>query len=85
MIPTTDQWGPFAKGIDPAERLARCRCLRAVVHLTTSPRGETATRLLQVAEWDPTAFSDAARAFNAMDAPDKRHVWANYARLSKAV
>jgi hypothetical protein len=83
MIPTADRWGPFTDGIDPAERTARCRCLRAVVHLTTGPRGETATRLLHAAEHDPAALTDAARALNTMDAIDKRHVWASYARLAR--
>ena len=85
MIPASDRWGPFTADLDEPERIAWCRCLRAVVHLTTGPRGETAARLLQVAERDPTALPDAARALNAMDATDKRHVWASYAALSKAV
>jgi hypothetical protein len=62
MIPTSDRWGPFTDGLNDPERVARCRCLRAVVHLTTGPRGETATRLLQVAERDPAALSDAVPA-----------------------
>lgn len=82
MIPTADRWGPFTPDLDEPERIARCRCLRAVVHLTTSPRGEAASRLLQNAERDPIALGAAARALNAMDATDKRHVWASYARLS---
>ena len=52
------------------------------MHLTTGPRGETATRLLHVAEHDPDALAEAARALNAMDATDKRHVWASYAKLA---
>lgn len=83
MIPVADRWGPFTPELDEPERIARCRCLSAVVHLTTGPRGETATRLLQAAERDPAALSDAAHALNAMDATDKRHVWASYARLSR--
>ena len=60
------------------------RGLRAVVHLTSGPRGETAARLLRVAERDPTALTDAARALNAMDATDRRHPWASYARLARS-
>ncbi|MCJ2036470.1 hypothetical protein [Methylobacterium sp. J-068] len=82
MIPAADAWGPFAPDLDTAEHTARCRCLRAVVHLTTGPRGETATRLLHAAERDPDALSEAARALNALDACDKRHVWASYAKLA---
>jgi hypothetical protein len=83
MISVADRWGPFTPGLDMPERTARCRCLRAVVHLTTGPRGETATRLLHVAERDPGALPEAARALNAMDASDKRRVWASYARLAQ--
>ncbi|MCJ2033800.1 hypothetical protein MKK54_06195, partial [Methylobacterium sp. J-068] len=79
MIPPADQWAPFTDGLDDPERVARCRCLRAVVHLTTGPRGEPATRLLHAAERDPDALPEAARALNALDACDKRHVWASYA------
>ena len=85
MIAPAARWGPFHSDLDTPERAARCRCLRAVVHLTTGPCGEAATRLLKAAERDPTALPDAARALNAMDATGKRHVWANYAALSKAV
>lgn len=84
MIPVADRWGPFTPDLDAPERIARCRCLRAVVHLTTGPRGETATRLLQVAERDPAALTDAARALNAMAPIDKRQVWASYAALSRS-
>lgn len=84
MIPLADRWGPFTDGLDAPERIARCRCLRAVVHLTTGPRGEIATRLLHAAEHDPGALPEAARALNALDATDKRHVWASYARLARS-
>ncbi|KQP67660.1 hypothetical protein ASF41_21570 [Methylobacterium sp. Leaf111] len=82
MIPTADRWGPFTPDLDPPERITRCRCLRAVVHLTTGPRGDTATRLLYAADRDPAALPEAARALNAMAPIDKRQVWASYARLA---
>jgi hypothetical protein len=84
MIPVADKWGPFTDGLDAPERIARCRSLRAIVHLTTGPRGEAAIRLLHVAERDPGALSEAARALNAMAPIDKRQVWASYAHLSRA-
>lgn len=83
MIPTADRWGPFTPDLDAAERIARCRSLRAIVHLTTGPRGETAARLLQLAERDPETLHQAARALNAMAPIDKRQVWASYAHLSR--
>ena len=35
MIASSEAWGPFRSDLDPAERIARLRCLRAVVHLST--------------------------------------------------
>jgi hypothetical protein len=83
MIAPEDRWGPFSPGIETAERIARCRGLGAVVHLTTGPRGQEAVRLLRQAERDPAALTAAARAINAMEPTDKRHVWASYAALTK--
>ncbi|TNC05514.1 hypothetical protein FF100_35510 [Methylobacterium terricola] len=82
MIDAADRWGPFSPGIDAPERIARCRCLEAVIHLATGPRGQEAVRLLREAERDPSGLP-AARAINAMQTPDKRHVWASYAALNK--
>ncbi|WP_156375714.1 hypothetical protein [Methylobacterium sp. Leaf125] len=56
-----------------------------MVHLTTGPRGETASRLLLTAERDPAALSEAARALNALTPIDKRQVWASYAKLAAPV
>src|SRR4051794_17286794 len=72
MISASDRWGPFTADLDPAERLARCRCLRAVVHLTAGPRGEEAAHLLRVVERDPAILANAARALNAMAVADKQ-------------
>jgi len=78
-----DKWGPFAPAIDPAERVARCRGLEAVVHLVSGPEGNEAVRLLRTAERDPSALTDAARAINALPALTKRHIWASYAAVTK--
>jgi hypothetical protein len=34
MIPASNAWGPFRFDLDPADRLARLRCLHAVAHPT---------------------------------------------------
>jgi len=85
MIDAADRWGPFSPGIDAPERIARCRGLEAVIHLTTGPRGQEAVRLLRQAERDPAALPAAARAINAMQTPDKRHIWASYAAVTKPI
>ncbi|MGT2482371.1 hypothetical protein ACU4GR_33870 (plasmid) [Methylobacterium oryzae CBMB20] len=83
MIPARDTWGPFAPGLDPAEYRARLRCLRAVVRLTTGPRGEALTHHLRRAETDPAALPLALAALNRLAGLDLRHVVASYAALNR--
>jgi DNA-binding NarL/FixJ family response regulator len=71
MISGADAWGPFRPDIDPAERMASLRCLRAVVHLSTSPRGQALTDLMRRAEQDPALLPPALAALNK---PDHRPV-----------
>lgn len=86
-IPPADRWGPFTDGLDAHERVARCRCLRAVVHLTTGPRGETAARLLRSpseirppsptprapsTRWTPPTSAESGRATPGYPKPYER-------------
>lgn len=61
-IPSADRWGPFADGIDEAERRARLRSMRAIVHLCAGPRGDALARHLRLAESDPAHLSDVLTA-----------------------
>lgn len=81
MIPAADAWGPFRPDLEPAERMARLRALRAVVHLTTGRRGDALADLLHQAEHEPTALPLAAAALNRLASLDRRHVCASYAAL----
>ncbi|WP_342111262.1 hypothetical protein [Methylobacterium sp. SI9] len=83
MIAAADRFGPFADGLDPAERLARLRSMRAIVNLTTGPRGETLARALHRAERDPVHLPAAVAALDALAALDRRHVLASFARLHR--
>lgn len=83
MIPAADTWGPFRPNLDPAERKARLRCLRAVAHLTTGPRVQDLVDLLAQAEREPAAIEPALRALNRLAALDRRHVLASYAALNR--
>jgi hypothetical protein len=83
MILTSDAWGPFRGDIDPAERKARLRCLRAVVHLSTGPRGQVLADLLLRAEQDDHLLPPALSALASLDPLDKRRVWASYAALNR--
>ena len=83
MIPAAEAWGPFRPDLDPAERKARLRCLRAIVHLSTGPRGQALTDLLRRAEQDAALLPSALAALTALDPLDKRRVWASYAALNR--
>ena len=83
MIPAADRWGPFRPDLDPAERKACLRCLRAIVHLSTGPRGQALTDLLLRAERDDALLAPALSALASLDALDKRRVWASYAALNR--
>jgi hypothetical protein len=85
MIPAADAWGPFRLDLDPAERKACLRCLRAIVHLSAGPRGQTLTDLLLRAERDAALLVPALSALADLDALDKRRVWASYAALNRPV
>jgi hypothetical protein len=84
-IASGDAWGPFAADLDPAERLARLRCLRAIVHLCCGPRGAAAERALAENETDPTRAVEALAAVYAMAPLDKKRVLCTYAALSRTV
>lgn len=83
MIAPADAWGPFAADIDPAERRARCRCLRAIVHLSTGRRGDELAEHLRRSEQDLDALPLAAAALNRLAGLDRRHVLASYAVLNR--
>ena len=84
MIPAADAWGPFRPDIDPAERKARLRCLRDVVHLSAGPRGQVLADFLLRAEQHAALLPPALSALAALDPLDKRRVWASYAALNRS-
>ena len=83
MIAARDAWGPFRPDLAEAERRARLRCLRAVVHLSTGPRGADLADLLRRAESDPSALPAAIDALDRLAGLDRRHVLASYAALNR--
>ncbi|WP_426442050.1 hypothetical protein [Bradyrhizobium genosp. P] len=73
-------FGPWSPGIDPAERLARLRSMRALalVHC----RLETGfLESLQRAETDATALPAAFEQLERLPALRRRHLLATYAQL----
>ncbi|UYW25695.1 hypothetical protein OKC48_20840 [Methylorubrum extorquens] len=84
MIAPGDRWGPFAADLEPGERLARLRALRAIVRLTCGPRGKRAEAALKAAETRPVADPVALVELLALEPVDRRRVLASYAALSRA-
>lgn len=85
MTASVDRWGPFADGLDPAERVARLRCLRTIVHLCCGWRGHRLKDCLWRAERNDTALVEALAALDVLEPLDRRRVLATYAALSKPV
>lgn len=73
-------WGPFTAGIEPAERLARLRSLRAMAVLKCRHQ-RNFIAALKAAETDDGALSKAERAFELMPALTRRHLLASYAHM----
>jgi hypothetical protein len=75
------RFGPWALNLDPGERLARLRSLRAIVRLLTGPRGVALDDLLRQAEADENVLVPAADALDALAPRDMRRVLSTYASL----
>lgn len=84
MIAPMDRWGPFADGIDNAERLARLRALRAITHLCAGPRGDRLAAELHRAERDVSRLPIALEALDALTALDRRQVLSSFARVHRS-
>ena len=78
-----NQWGPFALNLDPGERLARLRSLRALARVLAGPRAVELCELLHHAETDPAALVPAADALDRLAPLDMRKVLASYAGLAR--
>ena len=83
MIASPDRFGPWADGLDHAERVARCRCLRAIVHLSLGLRGQGLADELDRAERNDQALQYALFGLNALAPVDRRHVLASCAALHR--
>ncbi|MFJ7441286.1 hypothetical protein ACIQW5_26990 [Methylorubrum thiocyanatum] len=82
-IPAADRFGPWSDRIDVTERVARLRSLRAIVRLSTGPRGDRLAGLLHRAERDAAALAPALAALNQLAALDRRAVLASFAALHR--
>jgi len=83
MIAAADRFGPWADGLDRAERLARLRAMRAIARLTLGPRGDAFADALRLAEADPQQLEPALRRLDALAALDRRSVLCSFAALHR--
>ena len=75
-------WGPWTPGLEPVERIARLRCLRAIYHLALGPAAERLTSLLSMAEADDAALDAAAAALDQTPSRDRRRMIAHYGSVT---
>ena len=80
-----DQWGPFVLDLDPGERIARLRCLRAVVHLLAGHRGLDLQVTIRTAERAPTidALHAVLSEIDRLTPNDRRHALASYCAITR--
>lgn len=83
MTQTKDHFGPWRPDIEPAERLARLRSMRAIVRILTGPRGNELAGHLHKAEADASALVPALAALDRLAPLDRRKVLASYAGLAR--
>ena len=83
MIRLADRFGPWADGLDSAERLARLRSMRAIARLTLGPRGGAFAKTLRLAEADPAQLEPALRQLDALASLDRRSVLCSFAALHR--
>ncbi len=76
-------FGPWAANLEPDERLARTRALRALVFVYCGHDHPLARALLE-AERDPDAAPAALAELDALPALRRRQILATYAALARA-
>ena len=74
-------WGPAIDNISNTERVARCRCLRALLHVLAGPAGRDASAALMAAERDPAAALAAVTAVEALPTLTMRRVLSTYSAV----
>jgi hypothetical protein len=84
MTERPDEIGPWVNGLDPAERLARLRSLRALVQLLAGPDHPLVVALAR-AEVDPSdeAALEAWEALMTMPSFKRRRILGSLAMLTR--
>lgn len=85
MTDQPDRFGPWAANLDPAERLARLRSLRALVQIFAGPQSPLAQALAraEVDQSDEAAMA-AWEALMTMPSLRRRRILASLATLTRS-
>ncbi|WP_197514240.1 hypothetical protein [Methylobacterium platani] len=78
-----DRYGPWADGLSTAERRARLRCLRAIVHLVCGTHGAELVATLDQAEFDAAALRRSVDELGRLASLDRRKVLTTFAALHR--
>lgn len=79
-----DAFGPWAPNLQPCERVARCRSLRAVARVLAGRRAEALCDALACAEADATHLDRALVALDRLAPLDRRGILASYGPVMSA-
>ena len=78
----TGSWGPWMPGIDPGERKARCRSLRALAQVVTKKPDHPLCMALRDAEdGEPETLEQAGLELNRLPALSLRDLLVRYTNL----
>lgn len=85
IIRAADAWGPFAADLEPGERLARLRVLRAVSQLLLGPRGLALQDAIRAAEQHRTMrrLYEVLVEIDTLAAKDRRRILTSYAAVTR--
>lgn len=84
MAKPEDNWGPWATGITPPERLARLRSLGTLVHAFYGGGTPLSLALFRAESQQPDDLEAALAAFNSLPSRDGRKVMCTYGNILKA-
>jgi hypothetical protein len=80
-----ENWGPWASGIEPAERMLRLRTLGVVAQLLFGPRHPLVTLAAKAERLDADALADAELEINRLPARDLRKLVSTYSRTAARI
>ena len=81
---TPDAFGPWADGLDDAEKMARLRSMRALCQLLAGPKHQMTLALAAAEAGDEEAAALAWSALETMPSRQRRNILASLSELMKS-